>query len=246
MTEQVQEPTEAPVADKTPEFKDEFQRLAFNSIVEQTELLNSKISEYNAINGDVLDLREELTENSDNPEIIAAREARDEAINRLHALVTPIIEEKRSNVEGSLESLQAEIKELSSTVNAGSKYYTTLYGNETEFPKKKTLRGARVGNAGVGGKRIRGFNVVVKVDGDVEEFQNFSAAAKFLDVDNSVLQDKFFEVAGTDKSKDAPDKVSFTVEFTEVDEDENQTTKTADIYAYRPDTEADPNGADDE
>lgn len=238
------EVTEAPEAEateaKAPEFKDAMQKMAFEQLVEFIKERNSLVGTANAANGDAVTLYEQLTEESTDPEIVAAREARDEAIMRLHDLVAPKVKEIKAEATEGLSGIEAKIKEIDSVLKPGLNYYKKLYGDEAgeHLPKQARLSGLRITSSGTGGRRVRGFRVAVTVDGEVEEFENFASAAKYLDKETATLQDAFFEAAGNPKQvKDAPDKVSFNVTFTEVDEDENVTERTASIYAFRPESE---------
>lgn len=227
---------------KSVEFQDDMQRIAYEQIAAFISRRDSLVSTVNAANGNAVDLKEQLTEESDDPEIVEAREARDNAINLLESLVAPKVKDMLENATEGLGDIEAEIKDIDEKLKPGMTFYKKLYGEDAakELPTPVRLRGVRIGNAGTGGRRVRGFNVTVTVDGDVEEFENFASAAKYLDVETAQLQEAFFNAAGNPKQvKDAPDKVSFQATFTEVDEDENETEKTASILAYRPETEGD-------
>lgn len=226
---------------EAPQFKDDMQRMAYEQLATFIKERNSHVGTANAANGDRQTLQEQITEESTDPEIVAAREARDEAIERLYALTTPKVDEVMANAKEATEGLEDKIKEIDAVLKPGLNYYRKLYGDEAAdaLPKQTRLSGMRISNAGSGGRRVRGFNVTATLDGEVTEFENFASAAKWLDIDTSKLQEAFFEAAGNPKQvKDAPDKVSFTVTFTETDEDENQTERTASILAYRPDAES--------
>src|SRR5690606_690370 len=149
---------------------------------------------------------------SDDPEIVAAREARDAAIEQLEALVGPKVESLISEGAEGLAEAEAKVKELDARVRPGVTYYKKVYGDEAAeaLPTLTRARSSRISNSGSGGRRIRGFNVKVTADGEVETFENFAAAGKYLDVDTTVLQDAFFDASGNPKQiKDAPDEVSF-------------------------------------
>lgn len=246
MSEAVAEETETEQsndeATKPVEFQDDMQRLAYEQIAGLITRRNHLASTANAANGNALDLKEQLTEESDDPEIVEARDARDAAINLLEELVAPKVKEMLENATEGLGDIETELKDIDDKLKPGMSFYKKLYGDDAakELPSTVRLRGVRIGNAGTGGRRVRGFNVTVTVDGEVEEFENFASAAKYLDVETSQLQEAFFNAAGNPKQvKDAPDKVSFQATFTEVDEDENETEKTATVLAYRPETEGD-------
>lgn len=223
---------------EVPQFKDDMQRMAYEQLEGFIKQRNSLVGTANAANGDRVTLKEQIAEESTDAEIVAAREARDEAIERLEALVNPKVDEVMANAKEATEGLEEKIKEIDAVLKPGLNYLRKLYGDEfaDTLPKQTRASGMRVSNAGSGGRRVRGYNVTLTVDGEINEFENFASAAKWLDVETSRLQEAFFEAAGNPKQvKDAPDKVSFTVEFTEVDEDENETVKVASFLAFRPD-----------
>lgn len=234
--------SEEPEAPKELIFQDEFHRLTHEKLVESIAELNALVARSNAANGDRAELRETITETSTDPDIIAAREARDAALDALYELVTPLVEKTVNDGAENQQQVEAKIKEMDQTVTPGISFYKKLYGEKSaeHLPKKKRLTGARLLNSATGGRRIRGFNVVVTVNGEVSEYDAFSKAAKAMDVETSVLQDLFFDAAGKpEKVKDAPDKVRFSATITETDEDGQSTEVEADIYAYRVDTESD-------
>lgn len=224
----------------TPEFQDEMQELTFKQLNQFIAKRNDLVGMANAATGDRVTLTESLTESSDDPEIIAAREARDEAIMLLHKLVTPKVEEIIANSSGELETLEAKIKDIDTKLKPGLNYYKKVYGDEAaeHFSPQARLKGLKVGPVGGGGRRIRGYKVETTVDDETTLHENFASAAKYLDVDTTLLQDAFFTAAGNPKQvKDAPDRVEFSVQFTEVDEDGNESVNSSDIVAFR-ETEA--------
>lgn len=236
MTEATAE-VEAPTG---PSFEDEFQEMSFKQLESLTIKRNNLVGTANAANGNRVDLTEQLTEESDDPEIVAAREARDEANELLAKLVGPKVDAILSDASEGLGGIEEQIKEIDSKLKPGLTYYKKVYtdGSEEFLPKQTRLKGMSISNSGSGGRRVRGFYLTVTIDGKVEDFENFATAAKWIDVDTVDLQNAFFAAAGNpDKVKDAPDKVSFTVTFTDTDEDENEISRTASCLAYRPDAD---------
>lgn len=238
--------TEAPAeatteAKKTePTFADDMQRMAYEQLAHMIAERNSLVGTVNAANGDRSALVDQITEEDNDPEIVAAREARDEAIERLESLVRPKVEALvNEGAEGLAES-EAKIKEIEGTVKPGINFYKKVYGDDAaEFlPALTRVRSSRISNAGTGGRRIRGYELTVTIDGEVTGYENFASAAKDLDIDTTVLQDGFFQAAGNPKQvKDAPDQVSFSLTITEVDEDEQAVEKTVTVLATRKDAD---------
>lgn len=225
---------------EAPVFSDEMQELSFKTLEGLIKERNSLVGTINAANGDRLDLVEQLTEESTDPDIVAAREARDEAINALNDLVRPKVEEIIADAGASVEEATEKVKELDGKLKPGISYYKKMYGDEAAefFTPTVRSRSMRIGSSGTGGRRVRGFNLTVTADGVVEEFENFATASKYLGVETPVLQEAFFKAAGDPKQvKDAPDQVQFNVTFTATDEDENEVEVNASILAYRPDAD---------
>lgn len=232
MTEQINEVQESP---KEPTFTDEMQKMAFGQISNFIKQRNSLVGKANAANGDRSAITEDLTENSNDPEVVAAREARDEANARLDSLIEPLVEAQIAAGTEGLAGVEESLKEIDQVVKPGVSYYKKLYGDKAaEFlPTQARIKGTRVSNSGTGGKRIRGFNVIVTANGQVEEFENFASAAKWVGKETSDLQAAFFTAAGSSDLKEISDKVAFSVEFTETDEDGQSETLTASVVAYR-------------
>lgn len=219
---------------KTPTFTDEMQELVYKKIVESINERNSLVGTINAANGDRLALTEQITEEDTDKEIVKAREARDAAIMALDALVRPKVEALVSEAAGGLDEATAKVKEIEATLKPGLSYYKKMYGdNPDEFPALVRSRSARIGSSGTGGRRIRGFSLTVTANGEVENFPNFAGAAKWLDIDTQVLQEKFFEAAGTTDLKEIADKVSFEVEYEETDDENNVRKVSASVLAER-------------
>ena len=232
---------EAETTETQVTFKDAMHEMAYKQLADLTKKRNALVGRANAAHGDRVTLTEQITEESTDPEIVKAREARDEAIMLLHKLVTPQVDEVMADAKSSIDGIEKELKDLDTTLKPGLTYLKKMYGEEAVngLPKMARLQGLRISGGG-GGRRIRGFHVEVTADGEeTVTFDNFAGAAKYLDVETSVLQEAFFTAAGNpEKIKDAPDEVDFEITYTEVDDDENTTEKKASLSAFRPDAEA--------
>lgn len=222
-----------------PVFKDEMHEMQFKMLSNFIVQRNALVGQANAAAGNKDDLIAQIRENSTDADIVAAREAWSQAYEDLMALVMPKVNATIENSQGSAEKIEAEIKELDGKLKPGLTYFKKIYGEESAefFPAQDRLKGTQVRSGG-GGRRIRGFNVIVTVDGQSKEFQNFSTAAQYLDVDTLDLQNAFFAKAETTVLKDVPDVVSLVLNFDEVDEDGNKTEKEALVKAYRTETES--------
>lgn len=234
MTEQVVEQN-APVAE--PTFADPVQAAMYQQFTELIKNRNALVGKVNAANGDAVALKEQITEESTDADIVAAREARDSAIEALEALVKPQVEAMINNAAEGLADAESSIKDIDSKLKPGMTFYKKLYGDDAvdALPAQTRLKGMRLGNSGTSGRRIRGFNVTVTIDGEIQEFESFAAAANYLDEDTATLQTAFFAAAGTDVLKEVANKVFFNVTFTEVDDDGNKTEREASVTAYRTD-----------
>ncbi len=224
-----------------PVFSDELAEVAFNSIKELIVARNALVGQANAAHGDRVTLTEQITENSTDAKIVAARKQRDDAIMALHELVTPQVEKTIADAAGSVGAIEEEVKAHDEKIKPGVTYLKKMYGESptspaTFLPSLERVKGMTVRAGGGGGRRIRGFNVITTVDGESQEHENFASAAKWLEKETTDLQEAFFEAAGQPKQvKDAPDEVEFEVEFTETYEDSDETeTKVATVKAYRP------------
>jgi hypothetical protein len=246
--------TEATTEETLPPqtFQDDMHKMQFDLLNGLINERNSLVGQFNAVSGDEETLTEQIRESDDDPEIVAAREAWAEAYLNLMALVEPKVKAIIANTQGSTEELEKQIKELDTKLKPGLTYFKKMYGENAAkyFDSQDRVRGAI--RAGGGGKRVRGFDVIVTIDGEDRQFENAAGAAKFIggDVETSDLQKAFFEKAGVEASKDAPDVVSLTLDFVEVDGDGNKTDKQAFVKFVRSnasnDAEAETNEADEE
>lgn len=221
--------TEAPV------FQDQMHEMQFSMLSDLINKRNDLVGKANAAKGDRQTLTEQIRDNSTDPDIVAAREAYSEALLALDALVKPEVERIIADAEGASEGIEAEIAELDKTLKPGVTFFKKVYGEESakHFPSQSRLTGAATVRSGAGGRRVRGFNVIVTIDGESVEFENFASAAKHLDVETADLQSAFFTKAGTETLKDVPDEVNMTIDFTETDADGNESSKQAFVKAYR-------------
>ena len=217
-------------------FKDKMHRASYEQIAEFINQRNGLVSKANAVHGDKEALYDNLTETSDDPAIVKAREQRDEALETLAKLVGPKVEEVLASAESTVAEVENEVKELDTLLRAATSYFRKLYGDDAtkQLPEQVRSRSLKVGGGRSGGKRIRGYNVITTFKGKTDEHENFTNAAKALGQDTSVLQAAFFEaIAPVDAAKDAPDTVEFDLEVSEVDGDGNETKVKSHIKAYR-------------
>lgn len=216
------------------EFTSPMQKMQHEALVEYIEKRNALVAKVNASTGD----RKSLAENIKNSEEFASIRHEIERLTKsLDEAVEAKVEAALSNASEDTTEAQEQIKEIDGIVRSGLSYYKKLYGDEAAdaLPKQERIKTQRAGGGGsTGGKRIRGYNVIVTIGNEVTEFENFASAAKFLDVvDTAALQEQFFAKAGVEKLKDAPDEVVFSLSWEEVDEDDNRTPVTAIVKAYR-------------
>lgn len=216
------------------EFTSPMQKMQYEALVEFIEERNSLVAKINASTGD----RKSLADNIRNSDEFADIRHQIENLTRqLEESVDAKVEAALSNASEDTTEAQEKVKEIDGTLRSGLSYYKKLYGETAAeaLPKQERVKTARTGGTGGGsGKRIRGYNVVVTIGDEVNEFENFASAAKFLDVvDTAGLQEQFFAKAGVEKLKDAPDEVTFSISWTEVAEDGTETPTTATVKAYR-------------
>lgn len=229
---------------KEQSFKDELQKVQFEALDNVIKQKNDLVGRANAANGDRQSLTEQIRDNSTDPQIVSLREQISELILQLDSLVTPLVDATIAENSGDVNAIEEQIKALDKTVKSGRTYYKSVYGDEAaEFlTKEERLKGARLGS-GAGTRRIRGYNLTVTIDGDDTTFENFSSAAKYIGVDTPDLQRAFMDKAGTEDADKFPAEVKFVVEFTDVDDDENKTEKSAMVRAYKTEEKAASNDA---
>lgn len=221
-------------------FADEMHEMQHNLLTQMITQRNALVGRHNAANGDRLTLTEEIRNNSTDEAIVSLREQIAQLELDLDALVKPQVDKIIEDNSGSVDEIEKKIAELDGKLKPGITYYKKLYDENSYsyLPKQERLKGATVRSAS-GGKRVRGFNVIVTIDGEAKEFENFGTAAKYIGVDASDLQEAFFTKAGVQQSKDAPNEVSFVINFDEVDSDNNKTEKEASVKAYRTEVKVD-------
>lgn len=261
MTEQTAEVATSQVEEK-PVFPDEMAEMSFNMLAKLITDRNSKVGEINAVKGDRQTLTEQIEQNSTEPEIVKAREevrkaqeVLDEAVMALHAVVTPVVNAKLEDAESSVKETEDAVKGLDEKIKPGLAYFKKMYGENLakHLPTLARLKGFSTKGAGASGRRVRGFEVAIVIDGESIGFDNFAQAAKYLDVETSALQAEFFKAAGKDNLKEIADRVDFTVHYQEAAEgDEEPETLEAQVIATRvtkdegTDTEAEAEGDDEE
>lgn len=228
---------------QAPVFPDEMAKMSFEMLSGLIKERNSEVSKINAAKGDQQTLMEDLRESSQRPDAVKAREARDKAQEALDEAILALDKAVRPEVQEVLESAgdtkeaEAKIKEYDEKVKPGTNYFKKMYGEDLakHLPPLSRLRGFSTKGAGSSGRRVRGFSVEVTVDDETRNFENLASAAKYLELDTTQVQEAFFEAAGgKDKPlKEIADRVDFTVEYTEVDEDGTESTTTANLIATR-------------
>jgi hypothetical protein len=230
-------------------FANKMQEMQFNGLAEFIKQHNDLVAKINAATGD----RDYLFESIANePEFAELTAKIAELQEQLETAVNERVEGALANATGDIAGLQDEVKELKSTISSGTTYYKKLYKDESaeKLPKVDRVKGTRVGTSG--GRRVRGYNVIVTVGSQVDEYDNFASAAKALGVETTALQEQFFAKAGVEKLKDAPEEVSFGMSWTDTDENGAETNVTATVKAYRtgpsgpPTAETDDDGQDAE
>lgn len=241
MTEQQVETTESQVEEK-PVFPDEMAELSFKTLSDLIANRNSEVGKVNAVKGDRQTLTEQIEAQSTKPEIVEARErvakiqeALDEAVMALHAVVTPEVNSLLEDAESSVKDTEAKVKEYDEKIKPGLKYFKKMYGENLakHLPALARLKGFSTKGAGATGRRVRGFDVAVTIDGETTAFENMAQAAKYLEVETATLQEAFFKASGKESLKDVGDRVDFNVTFTEVDEAGAESENTAQVVATR-------------
>ena len=215
---------------------DEMQKVQIDMLNELIVARNELVTKANAVTGNRDALVESIVEDENYPEIRALAVQVAELQERLDALVSTKVEEVMAGSTGDAETLTEQVKVLDAKIKPGVTFLKKLYPDldtDEVLHKQDRLKGASRAGAGAGGRRVRGYNVVVTVGDEVTEFENFATAAKHLGFDTKDLQEQFFSKAGVEKIKDAPDTVEFEVHWTDSDEDGNETKGSAAIRAYR-------------
>lgn len=212
------------------QFKNAMQEMQFNALSEMIVEYNGIVGKVNAAIGD----KDALAESIANEQFADLVEQIKALQEELDAKVDAEVEKALNSDQGDTSELQEKAKEQKSTIASGLSYYKKLYGDDAAeaFPKLERLKGVRVGG-GTGGRRIRGFKVVITDSEGTTEYENFASAAKAVGLSTAELQEYFFAKAGTEKLTDVPNEVVFTLSWTDVDEDGNESENSAEVKAYR-------------
>ena len=239
VNETAPETAENPKETETPKESAE-QILSRLKVDDTDELLFAKtekaIKEYNSVVSQLKELSGDLSEvtdtvrNSDDPEIVALRDAVEKAQATLKARqdrLDSVAKEKAeakistSTDKEKVDTLTAQSEKLLKRIKATQTALVTDYGDEirTAFTDLVTKRGgSNATGRGAGVARPRNFTI--KVNGEVatlpnnsgEKVSSFSAAAKVIGCKTADLQAKYFESEGSDAEKWIPGKVvTFTV-----------------------------------
>lgn len=243
MTETVNENAEAVEAPEAPVFPNNDAEVSFNMINGLIKDRNAKVGKINAVKGDRLTLLKTLENESDNPAAVEARARRDQAqaaldqaIVDLHAAVQPEINAVIADAEGEAKKIEEEIKDLDSKIKPATSFFKKMFGENLakHLVALERLKGFSTKGAGTSGRRIRGYDAAVTIDGTTTGYDNLASVAKYLGVETSQLQEAFFSAAGNPENlKDAPDEVKFSVTYTEVFEDGSTEDKTAVVTCTR-------------
>lgn len=225
------------------QFSSAMQKMQFEGLVQFINQHNELVAKINAATGDRDSLFESIA-NSDEFADLTNQIA--ELQEKLEAAVNAKVDGALASATDDISGLTDEVKELKSTISAGTTFYKKLYHDDSveSLPKVDRVKGVRAGG-GTGGRRVRGYNVIVTVGDEVTEYDNFAGAAKALGVETASLQEQFFAKAGVEKLKDAPDEVSFGMSWVDVDEDGTETPVSATVKAYRTGPSGPPTASDD-
>lgn len=210
------------------------QKMQFDALNELIVKHNELVLKLNAATGDKDALYEQFSSAEKYADL---RDQIDALQKQIDEAVAVEVEAALNSDSEDTEAITTEVKDLKSTVSSGLSYYKKLYGDESgeAFPKVERLKGARgVGGGNTGGRRVRGFRVVITDSEGVTEYENFASAAKALgNVSTAELQEFFFAKAGAEKLSDVPDVVEFSLTWDATDEEGESTEETAQIKAFR-------------
>lgn len=228
---------------EAPQFPDEMSQEMFKTIVNLITQRNGLVGKVNAVKGDQQTLTEQLIESSTSKDAVAARKRRDKAKAELdqaeldlYAAIKPEVEATLADAEGSAKKIEDDIKELDGKIKPAQNFFKKMYGENLSkhLPSLERLKGFSTRGAGSSGRRVRGYTVDVTCDGETTGFDNMAGAAKYLGVETTALQEAFFSAAGNPEAlKDAPDRVDFSVEYTDTYDDGSTEIKTATLVAAR-------------
>jgi hypothetical protein len=189
--------------------------------------LNEIVRKVKAASGDLKSVTESVIA-GDDPDVVKAREAAErakakaeETAQRLNALA----EEKakatlaENQNDDEIKELQTEAETIANKTKATRNLLKVEYGPEVlSLLTPVESQRANSAGTGTGPRRLRGFTVTV--NGNVSKMKNnanelvssFSAAAKDVGCDTSVLQDAYYREVGSDDASKFP--VGKTVSFT--------------------------------
>lgn len=201
---------------------DTFQRMFAERLIGEIEEHNGIVAQIKASSSNLDDVMDSVRA-GDDAKVVKARDR----IEALNAELEKVESTLRDYVKAQAEKILSEQKEtdtsgldeqrkaLSAKISQGVNYLAGETGVDKKalpLPKVATLRGMSSGEgAGAGGRRLRGFSVVV--DGKEALMggkSSFSAAAKVLNTDTANLQEAYFKAAGTNEAEKFPAKVEFT------------------------------------
>jgi hypothetical protein len=201
---------------------DTFQRMFAERLIGEIEEHNKIVKEIKASSSNLDDVMDSVRA-GDDPKVVKARE-RIESLNadleKVEASLREYVKAQAEKIlstqkETDTSALDEQRKSLSQKISQGVNYLAGETGVDKKalpLPKVATLRGMSSGEgAGAGGRRLRGFSVVV--DGKEALMggkSSFSAAAKVLNTDTANLQEAYFKAAGTNEAEKFPAKVEFT------------------------------------
>ena len=238
------------VEDSTPEvdengiptvIADDFGRMAYTKVLNDSKLLESKQAEVDAYQGNasaMLDrFRETYGTDADSEAddtdrkraadlekaklaVLKLEEQRDSVLNARITAATSDAAEKVGPLLADIEKLTAPVKSIRKTL-------VDMFGKDALYGLP-AIKGVRTSSgssaAGTGSPRIRGFDIYVngklatQADQNGNQRSNLSAGAKAANVDTSVMQESFWTAQGTrDKEKFQP-----RVEFVVTDKDGNE------------------------
>jgi uncharacterized protein YutE (UPF0331/DUF86 family) len=209
---------------------DDFGKLAVEKYVTTVEDYNRQVLASKSVDS-IEDFKEQFQTSWEGVADINAK------IEQLESALEDLLAKRMLKVEPVLSAEYAKaleasgvnpeaLKELLKTINGTKKYLVMMYGEAVleDTPKVEARRSAAGGNAGTGGRRIRGFDVYI--DGTLAAKENakgemkstFSIAAKELGVETTELQRAFFEAAKSEdvKSDDFPQVVDFVFKDKEI------------------------------
>jgi hypothetical protein len=212
---------------------DPMQKMQHDTLTQLIVQYNKVAEEVNAATGNKEDLAKTIREHEDFADLrnqIAELEA------TLQAQVDERVEARMNDSSGDTEALAKKAAEMKGTITTGVSFYNKLFGKiaAQQLPKVARIKGKSGGGGKAGGRRIRGYNWIVNLNGQITECDNAAGAAKLLGVvTTEQLQEQFFAKAGVDKVKDAPDKVIIVLDWPDTNEDGSQTQNHAEIEVYR-------------